>query len=451
MHSKTYERVSGVRPVDWRCGLCAAAWLLAGSAGLAAEPDPPPPNPAKPVNYVAWINEALGGDIKDNAYDAYLKAYEKITPFEGDWGETLKAPWSDNKAVSDWLAENRKGLSAFAKAARKRDCFFRLDLPEPTGDPRQDGWSLTVSLPYLGAHRTAARALIAAGYRDWAKGHRKTFPENALLVLRSAHHLDNQPMLIGRLVGLANAALGYQALRNALALSDERDKLAKRLLPELSHADPEPPPFSDAIRHEQWYAWDTCQRVFKPGPQPGTWALHEPTITALQNVGFPISRRDAGALAEIGYEATLSEITAYYGACAKWADMPFSQAKEQGARLRAMIDKSRNPLVKTLAVDLDRARVLHDRLTAERRATRLLVVIFAHHSQAGEYPETLGELDAGHLDEFRVDPFSGQDFIYHRQGESFTLYTVADNLEDDGGRHDPRWEGGDFVFWPKPD
>ena len=55
------------------------------------------------------------------------------------------------------------------------------------------------------------------------------------------------------------------------------------------------------------------------------------------------------------------------------------------------------------------------------------------------------------LAELRVDPFSGQDFVYQRQGESFTLYTVGDNLKDDGGRHDPRWADGDFVFWPRPD
>lgn len=451
MYSKACDRASGSETTSWRCGLWAVAWLLAGSAGAAAEPDPPPPNPAEPVNYIAWINQALGGDIKDNAYDSYLKAYERFTPFDGDWGETLKGPWSEDSNVSAWLAENRKGLTAFAKAAAKRDCFFRLELPEPTGDPRLDGWLLKVTLPYLGSHRTADKGLIAAGYRDWAKGRQKTLPENALLVLRSAHHLDRSPMLIGRLVGFASTALGYDALRNALALSDERDKLAAQLLPELREADPEPPPFSEAIRHERWYAWDFCQRVFVPGTHPATWTLHKRTIAALHDVGVPISRPAARAIAEIGYEATLSEITAYYETCEKWADMPFAQAKEHTARMRSMIDKSKNPLVKILAVDLERARVLHERLTAERRATRLLVYIFAHHGQTGGYPETLGALDASDLDGFRIDPFSGKDFVYRRQGESFTLYTVADNLEDDGGRHDPKWENGDYVFWPKPD
>ena len=47
-----------------------------------------------------------------------------------------------------------------------------------------------------------------------------------------------------------------------------------------------------------------------------------------------------------------------------------------------------------------------------------------------------------------MDPFSGTPFAYRRRGDGIILYSLAYNLEDDGGRHDPDWTSGDFVFWP---
>ena len=91
----------------------------------------------------------------------------------------------------------------------------------------------------------------------------------------------------------------------------------------------------------------------------------------------------------------------------------------------------------------------HDaRYRAMRRATHLIVHLFAHHGKHGKFPESLDGLDAPDLKELRVDPFSGKDFVYKRQGDSFVLYSVASNLKDDGGKHGTKWEEDDFVFWP---
>ncbi|MHC4610853.1 MAG: hypothetical protein ACYS7M_10970, partial [Planctomycetota bacterium] len=105
------------------------------SNGVVADPKPPAPNPAQPVDYVKWINETLGGDIEDNAYEAYTDAYKQIAPFGGDWGDALDGPWSENQEVSGWLAANREGLGKFRVAARKRECFFPVQAPDAAGDP----------------------------------------------------------------------------------------------------------------------------------------------------------------------------------------------------------------------------------------------------------------------------------------------------------------------------
>ncbi|MBP7933880.1 MAG: hypothetical protein KA354_04445 [Phycisphaerae bacterium] len=52
------------------------------------------------------------------------------------------------------------------------------------------------------------------------------------------------------------------------------------------------------------------------------------------------------------------------------------------------------------------------------------------------------------MSKLRIDPFSGRDFVYKQRSKGFLLYSVAENLKDDGGKHDDSWKNGDFVFWP---
>jgi len=49
------------------------------------------------------------------------------------------------------------------------------------------------------------------------------------------------------------------------------------------------------------------------------------------------------------------------------------------------------------------------------------------------YPASLAELRAKLGWKLPEDPFSGKDFIYKRQGKGFILYSIGQNLKDDGG------------------
>ncbi len=57
-----------------------------------------------------------------------------------------------------------------------------------------------------------------------------------------------------------------------------------------------------------------------------------------------------------------------------------------------------------------------------------------YKSRTGRYPETLGELVPGLLTEVPIDPFTGKPFVYRREGEGFTVYSLGSNERDDGGR-----------------
>jgi hypothetical protein len=433
------------------CILALLALLTANA--FAADPKPPPPNPADPVDYYAWMNNTLGGDLDDNAYDAYVRVYDQIEPFEGDWGDTLYAPWSDNPPVSNWLAGNRGALLKFRRVARKRDCLVLGEMPEPTGDPRIDGLLFRLELFELSKHRAACKGLIADGFRAWSSGDHKRLPQNASLVLRSGRHFDSSPILIARLVGVSCAAMSYRSMRVALNLSPEPGELAVRFLHDLEADDPPWPSLERPLFGERLMAWDICQRAYKPGPKPGTWTFHRPTLQMISQ-GLPALDFDGLAPRPIPFEETLSEFDACYDVYADWARTPYHQAPEGAEQVDRLTEKSSNMLVKTLVPSLSRARVLNEMITTERRATHLICYLWAHRADAGAFPASLDELQAPNLPDLRVDSFNGRDLVYRSTAASFTLYTVGKDLDDDGGRHDRRWgekTGGDFVFWPVQD
>jgi len=80
------------------------------------------------------------------------------------------------------------------------------------------------------------------------------------------------------------------------------------------------------------------------------------------------------------------------------------------------------------------------------------IAILRFKADKGLYPQDLQELvSAGYLDKLPIDPFSGSPLVYKISGESFMLYSFAYDLDDDGGKHDPKWADngdGDYVFWP---
>lgn len=79
-----------------------------------------------------------------------------------------------------------------------------------------------------------------------------------------------------------------------------------------------------------------------------------------------------------------------------------------------------------------------------------------YRSRHGRYPDKLDELSPEFLDKLPPDPFTGKPFVYKLRddGKGFVVYSVGQNLTDDGGvsdhsagKDDIAWEGGQQ---PKP-
>jgi hypothetical protein len=76
--------------------------------------------------------------------------------------------------------------------------------------------------------------------------------------------------------------------------------------------------------------------------------------------------------------------------------------------------------------------------------TEATILLKIYKVRKGEYPETLKDLPEDLLKRLPKDPFSGDDFIYHKKGNGFILYSIGPNYQDDGGVYN-KSEGKDDI------
>lgn len=432
--------------------LVVAVFCSCTSSVGAKDFNPPPPNPRNPVNYVDWLNKHVEPGNAQNAYDTYLKAFEKLTDFPDE-------KWSnDSPTIYPWLDQNREALDLFRQATQIKDFAFRWEPPGGSGDERIDPMIGNVKIHWLRPWRNASNGLCAAAWRAWSAGRQDVFVDDTLAALRSSQHLYGSLLLFGRLRGTADAAIAYRALAQAFAEAGDTDSLAAILAPRLSKDDPPISGLREQIMMEKLASWDFAQRLFVPDKsKPGTLTLYHPMLQWFADGGArPFSPLMQVAQTKIGFDGTIKTFNMYFDRMADWCDRPYHLTKpEDRERVeRESFDhiriETRNPLGLMIMVPLVHPRNLNEQIRATRRATHLIVHLFDHRRQHGAFPKRLSDLRISDLAQLRLDPFSGSDLKYRSDRKTFSLYSVGHNLKDDRGRHS-LWDGdGDYVFWPVP-
>ncbi|MBN1513372.1 MAG: hypothetical protein JXB13_15250 [Phycisphaerae bacterium] len=82
-----------------------------------------------------------------------------------------------------------------------------------------------------------------------------------------------------------------------------------------------------------------------------------------------------------------------------------------------------------------RGLALGKRVHAETRLTQIVVALRLHALEhSGQWPESLVALMPSISKEDIIDPFSGREFVYRRDGTGWTLYSISENETDDGGK-----------------
>lgn len=431
--------------------------VFAGNSATTGVPVPAP-DPANPVDYVAWMREQTLTE-GPSAVPYYQAAMDSVVEWEGDYdlfSDDLFSAAMDgdpdalaSPEITEWLAANQDALDQFRAATdfEFRGMFMETD----------DGTVIGLLLPQLSKTRLLAKAAVIEARQLEAAGDVDAAMDRYLDVMAAGAHAGQGPTLIENLVGIAMQTLASRQALDSFARLDDDDVDYVGLAEAMVDSYRPTRPIEETFQFERVMILDVIQRSYEWSPETESYRVSEEGLEHFSNTlgitggGGPAELALGFVLGNIGFESMTEQVNTHYDALTDAARMPYQQGRQAfrdaEAPMRDPNFRFRNPLLAVLMPSLSRAAHLTTKSESSRRATLLVTHLRAHRQQYGTYPDSLDVFGDA---EMLVDPFTDQSFAYYRDGEDFTLYSLGGNGIDDGGVHDRRGDTNDIVYWPRP-
>lgn len=325
---------------------------------------------------------------------------------------------------------------------------------------RMTDWSvedpLSVIFPHFSKFREFARLLVAEGKWRKREGDIDGAVESQITALKLVRRIGDEPSLIGFLVQGAIFAIAFGGLRQILSDADASPKTYQALMSELQAWDIDRD-FLQALRSDRVFVIATCEWMRRKASRRMTPELVEGEL----KVNLAIFLKDKSSLVAQNELKALRHLNAVIDIARKGEPYDWNaikQLEEQWEQEVAGPVKSMNlmgmeliwdekaiakALVPTYSKIFHRAASFH----AMQRISQTAVALRLYRHEHGRYPETLEELVPKYLRSVPVDPFDGKPLRYKRLQNGFKVWSVGENMKDEGGvEGERRWIEGDIVW-----
>jgi len=430
----------------------------------------------KPVitrDYIAEFNNLVRPVVDEslNAAPLYNKAIEVFEGLPEDISEALGKKYyevteEDKQLIGKWLTDNDEVLELVVAGSRKPYYWQHYEGEE----------MLSVLLPHLSKYRRLSYSLRWRSRLHAENGrYEEAFSDIKTCYLLGRHVKGTKLVLIEQLVGIAIEAIAVENLRSILSEYKIEAATLARLQTDfeqmLAGED-----FSMSFEGEKMFVYDEIQRCFTED-RFGGGHLYLSRIGQISSSGDETgptaqdiileslsSPEGWGRAVKILFfhpnkQQTREAADRFYSYCETMAQKTPAQIRTQGIDVQKETMKivGDNVLLSILTPALERAAIMGHRHRTNVEATVTILALLRYTSDKGSYPENLQQLiTAGYLRQLPIDVYSGKPLVYRTTDESFILYSVGENIEDDGGKPDPDRKGkprlwddeGDSIFWP---
>lgn len=413
------------------------------------------------IEYAKWINDytaksAIDGENALPLYAELLKDAEGKGGFPDVDGAVKQQL---DRCREPWTPEQFPDLAKFIEKNKNLlDVFVRATQVKRFSDPIEPGTTpFEKLLPYLSASRYCCRMVLA---RAWMKqpNQAEALAKAQKALLGAKNHVRQSGYLISDLVGLTEGSIVYSSTLDALHLGVISESDCSRWLRDIQNADTPMRPWRDIVMTEWASSLSMIQKVSPDGKVDAktlVWA------NGIMGVEQPLTKQDLAAIARTNPRESVALVDSFFEELVTAVNGPFrwknsEQMSELADQFKSKSKKASNQIATAFIPSFSRAYQISVRCESERRGTLLTLAIHAHHAKHRRWPESLSKIDPSiglkNAKAVRVDPMTGERFLYRVKDEKPMLYSAGVDGDDDGGTHHEKFgengEGGDFVFWP---
>jgi len=435
--------------------------------------------PAVKVDYLAMLNRMSRPEIveSDNAWPYYQKAIALVVEPGPELGDmtAFKKPWDPNHwdfsrlpgevqgAIEEWVQANQPAWEAFATAGSKPYLYKPYEYHSSSGA----SWLMNIKVPDLRLVRDLARVGQWRSRVHMAQGKTAEALGDCLAVAHAGPHWQHTPTLVEQLVGIAFASAADREILQIAGRQAPSAEMLADVQRELAGLYRGPYPSVD-MQYERIAFLDLVQHLFTddglggghliPSQVAGMAATKDSDYEELAE--NPVLRTGL-SLIHARRDETVAAACRIFDREKEMASLsPYERRARQvvtGDDLRDSLPKYRYALVDLMLPALNRAAEIGFRGKVMHEATLTILALQRYRLEKGRYPASLAELmPAGYLDVLPSDPYSDKPLSYRVADDTFTLYSVGEDFDDDGGtvstdqnRRPRMWgDDGDAVFWP---
>lgn len=374
-----------------------------------------------------------------NAALLYERAFALMTPMPDErlqWFRALlrKSEALDAKEIGEakeLLSANGAALALIRQAVGKPQCRFPLSYNSPSE------WGM--AFKHLAGLQNAGRLLRLSAVVNQTEGRDSEAVRDCLSLLKLSRAVHDEPFTL---------SLQVELFLSNSALTQLRSVMTARELPEGTCRE-----ILDGLRDPSYRA--RFVRTVK-GTRCSSLALlqmhlKDPTTIPLSfEPSGPYVGRVSAVVFKPHFYSQATECLRFLEKNDALAGIPWRQARTGWQQM--MDDLGGRPVWRMILISgmvcwVDKLSEGVDLRAAQWECGRTAVALRLFEIRHGEYPDKLGSLVPEFLDKLPVDPFSGKEYVYRKEGKGFILYSLGDNLADDGGVENPRAPETSDIVW----
>jgi len=332
----------------------------------------------------------------------------ELPPRTEPLGEEMKA------LVTQYIADNNEALSLIHEAAAIEHSRYPIDLSAGYGT----NWN------YLTEMRMAVFLLKLEAILHAENGNGKLAIHSAISIFGIARSLAKEPATISQLVRSAYQSLATSTIEYCINRADLTDEQLVELIECLQNTE-RISDISCAFVGERCWGLSFFKSPESVNPDIIEGIPVRPILELYKAVGLA----DADAV------IYLDLMDGYM----KSTRLPLHERQKAVDAVSAKIQST--PMIHVLLHEimplLSRVTTLELRTIAHLRTADAALGVQRYRLAAGKLPDKLADLVPTYLQSVPKDPFDGNDLRYKKLETGFVVYSIGEDLSDDGGKEKP--------------